>query len=313
MGLGSRSRIADCRAVNGGSAVPLVIGATLEQESDMMKRYARSYRRRGVTVVSTAIVGFPVLLVASALAIDFGKIFGSQGDLQRAADAAALAAVGAMSELTSDNGQLAAARSAAQQYVESNTVFGESLTIDPQVDVVFGSSERNPSTGVYSFSPTENSPNAARVTIRYTANSPNGSAPLLFAKAFGVSSTNITGQATAMFTDASNGDSSSDSSDDSMDGSSSGSSDSSDPSDSASAGSNDSDSGSNDASSGDSNGPDGSSGLGEDSSDSSESSGSCDSSGNCPSGDSGGNGGGDESSIDSQDSADGPKRIYLIE
>ncbi|MFQ5412159.1 MAG: pilus assembly protein TadG-related protein, partial [Phycisphaerae bacterium] len=157
----------------------------------MKKRFARSFRRRGAAIVSTAIVGFPLLLVASALAIDFGKIFGSQGDMQRAADAAALAAAGALSENIADANQLATARLAAQQYVESNTIFGEQLTIDPLVDVVFGSSELSLSTGVYSFAPTENSPNAARVTIRYTANSPNGSAPLLFAKAFGVSSTNL--------------------------------------------------------------------------------------------------------------------------
>jgi len=234
--------------------------------------------------------------MASALAIDFGKIFGSQGDLQRTADSAALAAAGALSENVGSPNQIVTARAAAVQYVESNHVFGEEVTIEPLVDVVFGQSRRNQVTGVYNFKATNINPNAAKVIVRHTANSPNGASSLLFAKAFGVSSTNITSSAAAAYFDNSNGDSSSDSSDDSMDGDSAGSSDSSDPSQDASGGSNDSEDNSHDASSGDSNGPDGSSGPGEDSSDS------VDSSDN-----------GDESSIDLDDSKDASAHVILFE
>lgn len=263
----------------------------------MNKRRARSCVRRGVTVVSTAAVGIPILLIAAALAIDFGKIFGSQGDLQRTADAAALAAAGAMSTQPPGPGQLAAARAAAVAYVESNHVFGEEVTIEPLIDVVFGKSKRDPLTNTYDFKPTNKEPNAVRVAVRHTANSPNGSSSLLFAKAFGVSSTNISSGAAAAFFEYSNDDSSSDSSDDSLDGDSSGSSDSSSASDEESGGSQDSDDHSGDASSGDSDGPDGSSGPGEDSSDSVDSSDS-----------------GDESSASGEDSSDttSPK-IILIE
>ncbi|MFQ5412160.1 MAG: pilus assembly protein TadG-related protein [Phycisphaerae bacterium] len=262
----------------------------------MNNKRKHANRRRAVTIVSTAIVGFPVLLVASALAIDFGKIFGSQGDMQRTADAAALAAAGALSTRKGNPNQLADARAAAVQYVESNHVFGEEVTIEPLVDVIFGQSRRNKVTGVYNFKVTNKNPNAARVIVRHTANSPNGSSSLLFAKAFGVSSTNITSGAAAAYFENSNDDSSLDSSDDSMDGDSSGSSDSSDASKDASGGSQDSEDNSHDASSGDSNGPDGSSGPGEDSSDSVESSDN-----------------GDESSIDLDDSKDAPAHVILFE
>jgi len=183
----------------------------------MQNRFARSNRRRGITIVSVALVGFPIYLVAAALAVDFGKIFASQGDLQRAADAAALAAAGAMGGVDPVDQRIAIGREVALQYAELNPVSGEGVTIDSLVDVDFGRSTIDPDTNKYSFTPTMDDPNAVRVRVRQTENSPNGSASLLFAQSFGVATTNISASATAAYFDDSNGDSSDEGGDDSGD------------------------------------------------------------------------------------------------
>lgn len=196
----------------------------------MQKRFARSYRRRGITIVSVALVGFPIYLVAAALAVDFGKIFASQGDLQRTADAAALAAAGAMGTVDPVDLRIEIGREIALKYAELNPVSGENVTIDSLVDVEFGRSTVDPDTNKYSFTLTMDDPNAVRVRVRQTENSPNGSASLLFAQSFGVPTTNISASATAAYFDDSNGDSSDESSDDTNNGDSADSSDSSDES-----------------------------------------------------------------------------------
>ena len=191
----------------------------------MQNRFARSYRRRGITIVSVALVGFPIYLVSAALAVDFGKIFASQGDLQRAADAAALAAAGAMGGVDPVDQRIAIGREVALQYAELNPVSGENVTIDSLVDVDFGRSTIDPDTNKYSFTLTMDDPNAVRVRVHQTEDSPNGSASLLFAQSFGVATTNISASATAAYFDDSNGDSGDESGDDSNNGDSADSSD----------------------------------------------------------------------------------------
>lgn len=152
--------------------------------------------RRGVVAVQVAVV-MALLIGFAALTIDMGVIYNTRADLQRTADAAALAAAAKLSDY-SNGSPVEAARAAAIEYTQRNKVFGRQLALDPASDIVFGRATYNEGTGLYDFAPTEVLPDAVRVRVRQTADSPNGAAPLFFANIFGVEDTDISAQATAM-------------------------------------------------------------------------------------------------------------------
>jgi Flp pilus assembly protein TadG len=145
-------------------------------------------RRRGVTLVFIAIVLF-VLLGFIGLMLDTSYVYLSAHQLQNAADAAALAGAADVAQSTS------AAITAAVAAAADNTVSGTSLRLDAPRDVQIG----NYVLATETFTPNLTPYNAVQVTARRTARSPGGPIHLIFGPMFGITTSNVSRQATAMF------------------------------------------------------------------------------------------------------------------
>lgn len=151
-------------------------------------------RRTGAVAVTVA-VAIPVVIAFAALSVDVGVMYNAKADLQRAADAAAMAAASRLTSLVSGD-PVTLGRQAARDTAHANPVLNQAPQLTDS-DIVFGTAKVNPFTQAVTFTPTENVPNAVRVTVRKTADSPNGPLPLYFARIFGRDSTNVQATATA--------------------------------------------------------------------------------------------------------------------
>lgn len=151
-------------------------------------------RRRGAVAVMVAIC-MVVLLGFAALAIDVGAMYNARGDLQRSADAAALAAAAMLSDYDLDD-PVTSARATAQEFVELNPAMGKFVTAAPE-DITFLRTRFLAAENKYTFSPTESMPDAVRVSVRMTEGSPNGPLGLYFAGIFGKHSTDVSASAVA--------------------------------------------------------------------------------------------------------------------
>lgn len=140
----------------------------------------------------TVIMGF------AALSVDVGSMYRVRAELQRTADAAALAAAAELGDY-SDGDPLTRARNVASQYAAMNAVLGSAALLDGS-DITFGRAYINEATNKYVFEATEVNSNAIRVRVRRTEGSPNGPVPLYFASVFGLTSTNMAATATAVLT-----------------------------------------------------------------------------------------------------------------
>ncbi len=156
------------------------------------------YLRRGAAAAMVAVSSF-VLVGFAALSVDVGHLYSTRAELQRTADAAAMAAASQLADYTSGD-PLTAARAAAQDMATRNTVLGAGLTLDNGRDIVFGRAVWNSTNQRYVFTPTESFSNAVRVTARRTSDSANGPVPLFFGRVFGHSTKDITATATAILT-----------------------------------------------------------------------------------------------------------------
>lgn len=155
-------------------------------------------------------VALPVFFAFVAFAVDWGHIAAAQGQLQNAADSAALAAAGRViedrSQLYTLTPQLASsvsiafyapARLEARKFSQQNAVFGKAVDIDIQTDVEFF--HMHPTTKEL----TTNDPsifNTVRVTTRRT-DAMNGTLPLFFSSVFGLKEAPLVAVAQATFFD----------------------------------------------------------------------------------------------------------------
>ncbi|MCP4594607.1 MAG: hypothetical protein GY842_28075, partial [bacterium] len=147
-------------------------------------------RRRAVVAVQVAAMS-AVLVAFAALTVDVSVMYNAKGELQRTADAAALAAASCLA--TDDETE---ATGVARAFTEANEVLGLNVTLSPDGnDVGFYRAVLNDSGGYDLF--TTGMPNAVKVTVR-TASSDQGALPLYFAAIFGKHSTNLSASATAM-------------------------------------------------------------------------------------------------------------------
>jgi len=163
---------------------------------EALKRVLKLRRRsRGAVAVQVAFM-MAVLLGFAALAFDVGAMYNTKADLQRTADAAALAAAGMLGAFEVGD-PMALARAAAEEYTAKNAVFGKSLSLAAS-DVEFGRAILDPVSGGYVFSPTQTLPDAVRIRVRMTADSPNGPMPLYFARVFGKQATEVWAEAIAV-------------------------------------------------------------------------------------------------------------------
>lgn len=155
-----------------------------------------SPRRRGIVAVQVAVL-LVVLLGFAALTVDVGAMYNARNDLQRTADAAALAAAGRLSDW-SQGDPMEAARTVASDYTGSNRVFNHDMRLDPGTDVVFGRANYDAGTNRYSFEAVDALPDSVRVQVRMTNDSPNGALRLFFAGLLGHTSTQMSASAIAM-------------------------------------------------------------------------------------------------------------------
>lgn len=161
------------------------------------RRHVRSRSLRRGTVAVLVTISLTMLVGFMALAIDVGMLYNTKAELQRAADAAALAAaveLGRGGENPMDR-----ARAVAQDYVNRNTVLGQSTVLTAS-DFTFGQAYIDDTTGKYVFNARENAVNAVRLTVRRTEGSPSGPVPLFFARIFGFQTSNLSATAGAAVT-----------------------------------------------------------------------------------------------------------------
>lgn len=161
----------------------------------------RRRARRGNVAVLCAImmIGLVGLI---ALAIDIGYLLVVRDQLQRTADASALAAAWELVDADallrrSDTNQLTTnARTVANRYAELNPVLTKTIAMS-QSDVVVGylTDPTNPASELHTDG--YSLPNAVQVFARRTANQ-NGEVPLFFARALGFDQAGVQAHATAV-------------------------------------------------------------------------------------------------------------------
>jgi Flp pilus assembly protein TadG len=163
--------------------------------------------RRGNVLVLTAAL-LIVIFAVIAFAVDIGYMQVAKAELQRTADAAAIAAawelVKSESSTSDDTSlQFSNARSKAIQFAAANPVLTTAAIVDGNQsnsttgDVVIGylSNPSNPSATLDTYEPSQ--ANAVKVRVRKTTGSPNGAVPLFFARALGLSTQDMQATATA--------------------------------------------------------------------------------------------------------------------
>jgi len=154
-------------------------------------------KRRRAAAAALVLITLFVLLASAAFSVDIGMISNARADLQRAADAGAMAAAKVLGDVTTGVEPIAAAREAAQRIVESNPVLGHRVTIDVDEDITFGRANYDARVNSYNFADTEHLPDAVRVRVRMTDGSPNDSLKLVFAPLLGKNRTDVIASATA--------------------------------------------------------------------------------------------------------------------
>lgn len=135
-------------------------------------------RRRGAMLVLIAIT-IILLLIAVAFSVDVAFMQLTRTELRTSTDAAARAAIEALSR----EQNVAAARLAARTAAAANPVANDPLLLD-DADIVFGRSSEGMG-GVFDWIPGQQPFNSVRITGRRTADSPSGSVGLLFSGVLG--------------------------------------------------------------------------------------------------------------------------------
>jgi hypothetical protein len=166
----------------------------------MMKRKC-FIRRRGNIVVLTAVFLTAVLALV-ALSVDVGYLYSVRTELQRTADAAAIAAAWELFDKDGKPGAETAgtlasrAQSKATQFAALNPVARQEPALASD-DVVVGYMA-NPSNPSDPLLPTPPGllPNAVQVRVQRTSQQ-NGTVPLFFARALGLAESSLQAQATA--------------------------------------------------------------------------------------------------------------------
>jgi hypothetical protein len=144
-------------------------------------------RERGVALAWAGIFML-VFFGMAALAVDLSYMYLTDGELQDAADAAALAAVGALKE--GKNRQQAIDE--AVRVARLNHAGGKTVQLDPARDIVFGDYD----SGVFQREGFNNA-SAVQVTARRTEESPGGPIELLFARIWGHTTGELQAEAVA--------------------------------------------------------------------------------------------------------------------
>ncbi len=173
-----------------------------------MKHKAHHHRRRGNILALTTVL-MVVLIAFVALAVDVGYLYTMRNELQRTADAAAIAACWELCDTENESGGNVAnlstsARDAAVQFAALNKV-GNAVPGLASDDVTVGymAHPSNPSETLVA-TPLGTMPNAVQVRVQRTG-AQNGEVPLFFARVLGMDQQAIEAAATAALLSGFNG------------------------------------------------------------------------------------------------------------
>lgn len=151
-------------------------------------------RRRGIATVYVALAAM-IIMALAALSIDMGTAYTAKNEMQRAADAAALA--GALHLIQGGmEGSYEEILDRASSAVENNGVHGMYMSLGAN-DLKMGSAVLN-AYGKYEFQPGAAPWDAISVTLRRGEGSAYSAIPSLFGKFLGKDSFNIEARSTAM-------------------------------------------------------------------------------------------------------------------
>jgi len=186
------------RTILGGSAMGLAtfFGITT------FGRLGRQADRRGSALLLTALALIPLFAMV-AFAVDYGRLCLAKAELQRAADAAALAGAQELFKSQKPGSQLTPeeaveeARKAAMEYAELNTAFGKALSLQAaDIEIGYLADASAPDAKLDTSNPALF--NAVRIQVRRDAEN-NGAIPMTFARILGKNSANARARATAAF------------------------------------------------------------------------------------------------------------------
>jgi uncharacterized membrane protein len=164
-------------------------------------------KRRHGSMITLGMFTLIACLGLVALTVDVGLIGLTRTDMQKAVDAAALAAAQEVAEgirqaaeqglPPSEGIELAVggSRTMAELVAQLNDVF-----VDPAIDVEFGKRVYDPGSGTFSINWGDSPPNAVKVTARRdnpNLQAPDGKIPLFFSPVSGATSTSMTTSAVA--------------------------------------------------------------------------------------------------------------------
>jgi len=162
--------------------------------------FRRTDRRRGLVAVQVA-VAMTLIIGFAALTIDVGAMYNAKADLQKTADAAALAAASKLADYSHATlSPMDLARAEAERLTRQNKVYGQEvaeLALDA-ADVEFGRAVYNATTGSFDFVPVSSTPDAVRVRVRMSEESANRALTLYFARIFGRNQKDLEAEAVAM-------------------------------------------------------------------------------------------------------------------
>jgi hypothetical protein len=144
-------------------------------------------KRRGQILVIFAFV-LIVLVAICVFAIDIGRLFTCQAELQNAVDAAALAGASRLTGMFTES-ERELVRTEAMAFAEANMVDGTPLHLADN-DIVFG--HMNQHTGVFTPEPEAAVIDSVRITGRRSVGSPDGPISLFFGPVFGWRQQNFT-------------------------------------------------------------------------------------------------------------------------
>ncbi len=153
--------------------------------------------RRGGVVVQVAL-SLTFVIGFAALSIDVSSLYVAKAELQRSADASAMAAA---SFLVSGGGGADVEQDmfdAANEFALRNTVLGTSAGLDSTADLQLGRAVLNESTGRFEFSPGLEPYDSVEVTVRRAEGSAGGPVRLGFARLFGQGERDLEARAVAM-------------------------------------------------------------------------------------------------------------------
>jgi Flp pilus assembly protein TadG len=161
-----------------------------------MKRNRPTIRqtRKGAISVLAAILAI-VLVGMVAFSVDIGYVLSAKEELQRTADASALAACWEYGQKlgkgSTNDAAISSARTVAANYATANKVTGNGMTMgantsnDPNGDIVFGYISDFKNSQAAFQTGTTNPVNAVRVRL-YKNSDANGEVPYFFARVFGL-------------------------------------------------------------------------------------------------------------------------------